>query len=83
MHDFVYTSLIEKVIAPAGTGPFQTGGIMERRESLTDEKILKMAEQYDKLDDIAKRQIDLQAAAIALYKAEKEQEDGRKAKDDN
>lgn len=50
---------------------------------MTDEKILKIAEQYDKLDDIAKRQIDLQAAAIALYKAEKEQEDGRKAKDDH
>lgn len=42
---------------------------------MTDEKILKMAEQYDKLDDIAKRQIDLQAAAIALYKTEKEKEE--------
>lgn len=50
---------------------------------MTDEKILKIAEQYDKLDDIAKRQIDLQAAAIALYKAEKEQEDGRKTENDN
>ena len=68
---------------PPEPAPFQTGGRMERRESMTDEKILKMAEQYDKLDDIAKRQIDLQAAAIALYKAEKEQEDGRKAKDDH
>lgn len=73
----------KKRLHPPEPAPFQTGGRMERRESLTDEKILKMAEQYDKLDDIAKRQIDLQAAAIALYKAEKEQEDGRKAENDN
>ena len=73
----------EKRLHPAGTGPLSNWRKKERRESMTDEKILKMAEQYDKLDDIAKRQIDLQAAAIALYKAEKEQEDGRKAENDN
>lgn len=44
---------------------------------MTDEKLIEMAERYERLDEIGKRQVDLQAAAIALYKAQQEQKEGK------